>query len=61
MSIEASKKKVEKLQAELEKAHKEMREKGAKLMEDSGLLELNISDKDLKKELKTLRDKLKKS
>lgn len=60
MSIDVTKKKIAKLQAEIEKAEMELEKKGAKLIIASGLLDLDISDKDLKKELKALCDKLKK-
>ncbi|GEM_PF-6834432 len=60
MSIEATKNKIKKAEEEIEKQRQILREKGAKLMEESGLLDLPISDKDLKKELKALCDKLKK-
>lgn len=60
MSIEATKNKIKKAEEEIEKQRQILREKGAKLMEESGLLDLNILDKELKKELKALCDKLKK-
>lgn len=60
MSIETTKSKIAKLQAEIEKAELELEKKGAKLIAASGLLDLPISEKDLKKELKALCDKLKK-
>lgn len=60
MSLDTTKKKIAKLTAEIEKAEIELKEKGSKLILDSGLLELEISEKDLKKELKSLCDKLKK-
>lgn len=58
MSIDASKKTIAKLEDQIKKAKEDLREKGAKLIESSGLLGLDISEKDLKKELKALRDKL---
>ena len=64
MSIETTKSKIAKLQAEIEKAELELEKKGAKLIAASGLLDLDISEKELKKELKelctNLRNKLKK-
>jgi hypothetical protein len=58
MSIDASKKTIAKLEDQIKKAKADLREKGAKLIESSGLLDLDIPEKDLKKELKALRDKL---
>ena len=60
MSIDATKNKIAKLEEEIRKQKEILQEKGAKLIEESGLLDLDISEKDLRKELKNLCDKLKK-
>jgi hypothetical protein len=60
MSIDTTKSRIAKLEEELQKHRADLREKGAKLIEDSGLLDLDIPEKDLKKALKDLCTKLKK-
>lgn len=60
MSIDATKNKIRSLQEKLEKEKADLREKGAKLIESSGLLDLDIPEKELKKALKELCSKLKK-
>lgn len=60
MSIDSTKNKIAKLEEEIKKHKDALREKGAKLIGESGLLDLPISEKDLKKELKNLCDKLRK-
>lgn len=60
MSIEATKNRIKKAEEEIEKFRMILREKGAKLIEDSGLLELDVPEKELRRELKALYEKLRK-
>lgn len=60
MSLDTTKNKIAKLEEEIKKQKEILKDKGSKLIEESGLLDLNISENELKKELKDLCDKLKK-
>lgn len=60
MSIDATKSKIARLENEIQKQRKILKEKGSKLIEESGLLDLDLSEKELKKELKALCGKLNK-
>lgn len=60
MSIQITKNKIEKLEDEIQKQRELLKEKGASLIDKSGLLKLNISETDLLKELKNLCSNLNK-
>lgn len=63
MSIDTIKKKIEKAEKELKKQEALLNKKLSKIILASGLLEINISEKELKNELeifsKTLKEKYK--
>jgi len=60
MSIQSSKEKIAKLAEQIKLEEQKMVDKGAKLFLKSGILEVDINEKDLVKELKAIAEKYKK-